>query len=332
MPASFVLLLLAACALCDSAGASGVRHYVFFGMDRERIREASFLNARAFEGAQLKYTWRELEPEPDAYDFSALRSDLAFLAAHGKRLFLQLQDATFSPTAMAVPKYLKSDPRYHGGADPQYSIPGDDDRRAVIAGWVARRWDPAVQKRFWKLFAGLGREFDGKIEGINLAETAVEFGTTGKLFPKGFTPERYRDATLENMAALKRVFLKSTTLLYANFMPVEWLPQNDRGYLRSVYRRAAELHLGVGGPDLLPFKPGQMHHSYPLIRAFRGAPKGIAVQDGNYELVNPKTGKRITIAGLIDFARSYLQVDYVFWCTQEPYYSKELIPFLSGAR
>lgn len=85
----------------------------------------------------------------------------------------------------------------------------------------------------------------------------------------------------------------------------------------------------MGGPDLRPFRPGQLKSSYPLIREAAGiVPIGIAVQDGNYEDLNPKTEKRITIAELNKFAKEYLKVDYIFWCTQEPYYSEDLIPFL----
>ena len=51
--------------------------------------------------------------------------------------------------------------------------------------------------------------------------------------------------------------------------------------------------------------------------------------DGNYDDVDPKTGKPLTIAELIKFATEYLKVDYIFWCTQEPYYSENLIPFLN---
>jgi hypothetical protein len=54
------------------------------------------------------------------------------------------------------------------------------------------------------------------------------------------------------------------------------------------------------------------------------------VQDGNYEHTNPKTGQQVTIAELISFATDYLKVDYIFWCTQEPFYSKSLIPFLEA--
>ena len=37
-------------------------HYVFFAMDREKIKETkSFLETKAFEGAQVAYSWRQLK-------------------------------------------------------------------------------------------------------------------------------------------------------------------------------------------------------------------------------------------------------------------------------
>ncbi|MBI3418333.1 MAG: hypothetical protein HY043_23845 [Verrucomicrobia bacterium] len=320
--------------LCaGGAMAADVHHYVFFARERERIGEPSFLATKAFEGAQLKYTWRELEPGKDEYDFSAVRQDLMRLHANGKKLFIQLQDSSFTPKFVPVPRYLLNDTRYHGGADKQFAIENDDEEHAMPAGWVARRWDTAVQARFHQLLLALGKEFDGRIEGINLPETAVDFGETGRLFPPGFTPEIYCDAIVTNMAVLKRAFPKSITMQYANFMPGEWLPDRDREFLRRIYRRAQELKVGVGGPDLLPYKPGQMNHAYPLIKECAGiVPTGIAVQDGNYEYKNPRTGRQITIAELIGFGSEYLKVDYVFWCTQEPFYSEKLIPLLQSRK
>lgn len=318
---------------CRGAPAEAVHHYIFFNRDREKISEPTFVGTKVIDGAQLKYTWRELEREKDAYDFSAIGNDLVFLNSKGKRLFIQLQDSSFDPTVVNVPRYLLKDARYHGGADKQYHIKDDDEEHVVPEGWVARRWDPAVQERFHKLLLALGKEFDGKLEGINLAETAVSFGEGGKLFPKGFTPAKYRDAVITNMMALKAAFPKSITMQYANFMPGEWLPDKDRSYLSRVYQRAKELNVGLGGPDLLPYKPGQMSHCYPLIRECAGSvPTGIAVQDGNYEHANPKTGQRVTIPDLIGFATQYLKVDYIFWCAQEPFYSENLIPFLQRQR
>jgi hypothetical protein len=307
------------------------RHYVFFGRERERIHQSTFLQTKTLEGAQLKYMWRELEPEKGRYDFSEIQKDLTFLKAHRKKLFLQLQDATFAAAFYGVPDYLRSDPRYHGGVAPQYNLPGGNDDHPIVAGWVARRWDKPVQVRFQSLLTALGKEFDGRIEGINFAETAVDFGASGRLYPKGFTPKGYQDAVIANMKALKRAFPRSVTMQYANFMPGEWLPGDDHFYLRTVYRQAAQLGVGVGGPDLLPLRPGQMAHAYPLLRQYSGrVPTGIAVQEGNYEEKNPKTGQRYSVAELLRFAQEYLKVTYVFWGTQEPYYSQELIPFLKG--
>ncbi|HEV2765255.1 MAG TPA: hypothetical protein VGV38_19890 [Pyrinomonadaceae bacterium] len=331
--------LVALCAAfvwlcCATAEARTVRHYVFFGMDREKLKEASsFFETRALEGAQVAYSWRQLEPGEDEYDFSYIREDLALLASKGKKLFVQIQDVSFSEARVHVPRYLLRDPRYNGGADKQYRIKGGDEERAAVLGWAARRWDAAVQERFHKLLYALGKEFDGRVEGVNFAETSVTFGESGRLHPKGFSPEIYRDAIITNMKALKRAFPKSVVMQYANFMPGEWRPTEDRGYLRAVYRAARELKVGVGGPDLLPHRPGQLKSSYPLIRESAGVvPTGIAVQDGNFAEVNPKTGKPVTAAELVEFADGYLKVNYIFWGTEEPFYSVQVIPFLRGVR
>ena len=89
--------------------------------------------------------------------------------------------------------------------------------------------------------------------------------------------------------------------------------------------------MGLGGPDLLPYKPGQMNHSYPLLREASGrVPTGIAVQEGNYAWKNPRTGKPMSLQELIGFGTNYLKVNYFFWCTQEPFYSERLLPLLQA--
>ena len=129
------------------------------------------------------------------------------------------------------------------------------------------------------------------------------------------------------MKALKQAFPKSIAMVYANFMP------GGRSYLEAVYRAARESNVAVGGPDLLPFRPFQRANSYPLIRESAGKiPTGLAVQDGNYSDVNRETGKRATIAELLKFGADELKLDYIFWCTQEPYYSNELVPFMRATR
>ncbi len=316
---------------CAGVSAKPLHHYVFFGMDREKINDKLFLETSIFEGAQVAYSWNQLEHGKDEYDFSSIRADLAFLTSHHKKLWIQIQDVSFSEKYILVPRYLLRDPQYNGGADRQYRYQDGDEEHATPGGWMARRWDPAVQERFRRLLLALGKEFDGRIEGINLAETSCEVGETGRLFPKGFSFEIYREAIIANLKALKRAFPKSIALQYANFMPGEWA--NGKGHLGAVYKAAQDAKVGVGGPDLLPYKAGQMNNSYHFIRdAAAMVPVGIAFQDGNQAYINPKTGKRVTIPEAIDFAKDYLRADYIFWCTEEPYFSNELVPFLRQHR
>lgn len=308
------------------------RHYVFYGMDRDALHADSlFLRSRGFDGAQVAYSWRQLEHPKGEYDFSLIREDLALMQRHGKKLWIQIQDVSFTNRHMPVPDYLLKQPQYNGGVAQQYRIEKDDESTAAPLGWATRRWDPAVQQRLHALYAELGREFDGRIEGVNIEETSVTFGESGRLFPAGFSFVRYRDAVIENLTALKRAFPKSVTLVYANFMPGEWRPTNDRGYLSAVYRAARAHGVGVGGPDVLPHRPGQLNGSYPLIRESSGiVPTGIAVQDGNMEDINPRTGRRVTAAELLDFVTNNLGVTYVFWGIQEPYYSTEVRPLIGS--
>jgi hypothetical protein len=326
-----ILIFFGICSVLNRFPAAGqphkdgrLHHYIFFNLERERISEPDFLETKSIEGAQLKYTWKELEKQKDAYDFSAVEKDLDFLKKHGKRLFIQVQDVTFDPRKNCVPAYLTSQPEYSGGVAVQYA---DDGK--TIDGYIARRWDRAVQQRFQKLIEALGKRFDGEIEGINLPETASDVIRPGKTSPKGFSPAVYRDSILANMATLKQAFPKSASIQYANFMPGEWLPEDDHSYLQSVFDRAAKLGVGVGGPDLFPYKKSQMKHCYKLMHEWKGtAPTGIAVQDGNYAYTNPQTKKKVTVKEQIDFARDYLHATYVFWCTEAPYYRRDLIPAL----
>jgi hypothetical protein len=323
-------LLLLVLASAPLALAGDVHHYIFVGMDRDKLAEAGFLDHKGVDGVQVKYTWKQLEQGKDNYVFDDLRTDLNLVKSKGKRLFVQIQDSTFALEYMPVPKYLREDPAYHGGVAQQAQFPDGKPEDAKPYGWVARRWDPAVRERFHKLLAALGKEFDGQIEGINLPETAIDIPYAGPLMPSGYTREKYRDGLFETMAALKQDFPKSTSMLYANFMP-EPDPDGKPLYLRSLYEKAAELNLGMGGPDLLPHRKWQLFNSYPLIREFSDRiPMGIAVQDGNLADTNPATGQKVTVPELAAYATDELHVKYIFWGTQEPYFTRDVLPFLAS--
>ncbi len=308
-----------------------VKHFIFYGRDRDRIHDdTGFLNNDKIKGAQLVYTWRELEPKKDHYNLELIEKDLGFLAGKGKRLFIQLQDKTFDTIYKCVPDYLMHDKIYNGGANIQYKT-GNEDNVITQNGYVARRWDTAVAGRFYKLLFAIGKRFDGRIEGINLPETSAGFGETGKLYPPGYTPGVYKNAMMNYMTTLRKAFQKSVVIQYANFMPGEWLPWDDKSYLKDLYTLAKEQGVGMGGPDIKVYNKGHMNHIYKFLKQYAGSIiTGLAVQDGNYAEINPQTGKMVTVDDIYEFGKNYIGLDYIFWCTEEPFYTKAVIPFLKN--
>lgn len=327
MLAVFVALAVAmppTCGTPDRQRDVAPQSYVFFRREHERIADTSFLNNRNMVGAQLTFTWRELEPTPDRYEFGGIRQRLAFLREHGKRLFLQLQDVSFSEQVV-TPDYLRTDSSYHGGIARKYEAAGDSMR---FDGWVARRWDPAVRARFGRLLSALARAFDGAVEGVVLAETAIGFEDPTRI-PTGYSPDAYAAGIRETLSAARGAFQRSCVVIYANFMPGESLPDRDRGYLKGVHAHAATIGAGVGGPDILPYRPFQRAHSLALIENRpAGVVAAMAVQDGNLADKNRRTGQRISVAELYVFATQRLRLNYIFWGTEEPYFTTEVVPFL----
>ncbi len=315
-----------------------IKHFVYFARDRSSIQNHPLLTHDRFAGAQIMYPWSLLEPSKNEYDFSVVQQDYEYLKAHGKKLFIQLQDTTFNPDFQGVPDYLITD-EYGGGTTPQFADNG------VQEGWTAKRWNKAVQTRFELLLKALGENFDGKIEGINLQETAV--GLSQEKDPS-FTPATYAKSIQANMLSLKEAFAISTTMQYANFMPGEWLPWEDEGYLKSIYEYGNKIGVGLGAPDLMVKRKGQLNHALAMMHEGEfDVPLGVAVQDGNYVGLTgadfpPGSGKpdgslaikrdRKNIVPLLHaFAQDFLNVQYIFWVNQKPYFEEDVLPCLTNA-
>ena len=307
--------LTAACPIKKDS----IQYFVYFARDRESITDHPFLSHAMFKGAQIMYPWRELEPEKGKYDFSIIQQDYAYLKTFNKKLFITLQDVTFNFKRKAVPDYTLT-AEYDGGAVMQFNNDGKP------GGWVAKRWNKKVRERFAQLLHALGKAFDGKIEGINLQETSIEVKDSS------FSDSDYVTGVKENMLALKQTFPKSITMIYANFMPGEWLPGNDKGYLRSIYQYGEQIGVGLGAPDLMVTRKGQLNHPLAMMHESRfTVPLGIAVEDGNYigetgDAVEDTTKLHVNIVPLLHaFAKDFLKVTYMFWSNQEPYFSKDVL-------
>ena len=177
------------------------------------------------------------------------------------------------------------------------------------------------------------------IAGINLQETAIGIEEDGIAKAPGFTYLGYRDAIKKNMLALKKAFKTSVVMQYVNFMPGESLPQLDKGLMKSLFDYGEEIGVAIGAPDLMPKKPYQQAHAYKFMQEKKKTGKltiGIAIQDGNYSgetgnAAQPKPGETWPdiVPELANYAKETLGASYLFWSIQEPYFSKNVIPFFS---
>lgn len=317
-------LLFLYCFIPTAFGKTNVpRLFLFIGGNEARSNK-KYLENSCVSGAQIIYSWKQLEPQKDVYDFSKIEEDLHFLSSMHKKLFIQLQDRSFEPTIFNVPDYIREDEEYHGGVAMQYDFPGEG--KPITVGWVARVWDSAVRRRFQLLMQRLATQFDGAIYGINLPETAVDFDENNP--PKDFTSDTYFDAELENIGTLRKGFTKSIVLQYVNFFPGEW--DNDRHFMSRLFTYAVHHKIGLGGPDSVPYRLAHMKNSYPFFNKYKGKlVTGMAIQEPDYTYKNPETGVYYTFSDFYNFMRAYLGATIVFWNIEEPFFSSQVEPHLN---
>ncbi len=301
--------------LLASAGAQAApQDYLYTGSgDLPRLN--SLLQRPDIAGAQVVYNWKMLETAPGVYDFSRIEADLALTRQSGKKLFIQIQDRFFAPDARHLPDYLLQDPAYHGGLAPQWDNPGEG--KAKAQGWVAMQWREPVRLRYQALLSALAKAFDGRVAGVNLPETAIDIDP--KRQQDGFSCDAYFQAELDNMRHARRVFTHSAVVQYVNFWPCEW--QNDHRYMSRLFAEAKAVGVGLGGPDVVPWKKGQMANSYPFFHSNKGQLSlvAMAVQEPTLSYTNPKTGKPFTRQEFSRFAEDYLGADILFWSPDSPW-------------
>lgn len=302
--------------LASVAGAAGgPANFLFTDSDALRAHP-QLVERPEIAGVQIVYSWKSLEPAAGRYDFSQIEADLAYLEKRGKRLFVQLQDRFFLIDARHVPGYLLAEPEYGGGLAPQADYAGEG--RPAGHGWVAMQWNRAVRLRFQALVRALARQLDGRIFGINLPESAVDIEPEKN--DSGFTCDGYFAAEMENARVAREAFRKSHVVQYVNFWPCEW--NDDRKYMSRFFEFAAQNRIGLGGPDVVPWRRGQMKNSYPLFNRYRGRLElvAMAVQEPTLSYTNPRTKQPFTREEFTAFARDYLGVDVIFWSVDAPWW------------
>lgn len=276
---------------------------------------ATILARPDIDGVQVVYNWKRLEKAEGEYDFSQIDADLATAEKLGKKLVIQVQDRFFSPEARNIPEYLLTEAQYGGGLVPQV-----EEGKSEGYGWTTMQWNPAVRARYQALLKALAQRFDGKVFAVNLPETAID--VTEAQDDTGFTCDGYFAAELENLTAARAAFKASHVVQYVNFWPCEW--ENDHQYMSRLFEHAAANGIGLGGPDIVPWRKGQMKNSYPFFNQYKGKLDfvGMAVQEPTLAYTNDKTGKPFTREEFVQFATDYLGVNAIFWSAETPWLSE----------
>ena len=271
-------------------------HYIALlrGSDTQGIMAASI--KPGVVGFMKRYSWRTLEPTKGVYQFTEIRSDLNWAAAHGMRLIIMIEDKTFK-LELPTPTYLNPN---------QYAL------RNRGGGYTAVRWAPAVATAFKALVQALGAQFDGNanFEGLATQETAPGFSYK-VLKANGYTPEKYRDLYIDILTTASRSMPSSRIFWFMNFFPV------NESYIAGVASAVAPLGVLMGGPDVMPENPKLINKVYPFYNQFQGKMplfgqvEGICYQQPHLTS-DPRT-KYWTMPELFSFARSKLHVSYMFW-------------------
>lgn len=292
-----------------------LQHFIFIG-GAELSNHEGLLERDDIDGAQVIYNWRRLEPREGEYQFEKIERELEIADRHGKRLFIQVQDRFFLPESRYLPDYILEEPKYGGGLVRQEDNAGEGAEKG--SGWVAAQWNPALRARFQALLAALGERFDGRVYGMNLPETAIEV-PTGENAPEGFTCDAYFEAEMANLRAARAAFERSLVVQYVNFWPCEW--NNDREYMSRLFEHGKAEGIGMGGPDIIPYRRAQEKNAYQFLESMGDELPvvAMAVQGPTLTYTNPETGKKFTRREFEDYAVSKLNVDIIFWSLRTPW-------------
>lgn len=251
-------------------------------------------------GLHKRYPWKDLEPTQGNYNFSVIARDLQIAQDHGMQLVIMIEDKSFSRAVRLMPPYLWNN----------HSVP------YTHGGWVSKRWDPYVVQRMAALTKALGARFDGhpNLEGVSFQESAMGF-TPAIEKQYGYTPEKYRDALIQQLTNTRQHFPTSQVFWYQNYL------EGKQAYIGQVLNAVAPLKIAMGGPDVLPDSWQLNYHSYPFYKQFKGRLTLFgSMQYDSYKHLHATKGyssKYWTPAELFRWARNNLHVNYVFW-TRKP--------------
>jgi hypothetical protein len=285
----------AATAATASARKYHPGHYTIIvnGVGAQKFM-SSAIQQPGMVGIVRRYTWRSVEPTQGAYDFSVIKSDLAWAKANGAHFIVVIQYKTTDGTK-AGPAYLDS-----------LEIPNKN------GGYTLELWSPTVVARYNAMVKALGAQVDSlaNFEGLGDQESALSLDSTS-LKAHGYTPEKYRDALINMLSAATVSLPTSRVFWFMNFL------SGNQSYIGTIAAAVAPLGVVMGGPDDWPDNQSLETQAYPYYTQFAGKmPLFIQVEGANYAELHKTSGyatKYWTMLELYQFALTKLHVNYMFW-------------------
>ena len=197
-------------------------------------RSRRWSNAPDISGVQIVYSWKSLETAKDQYDFARIEADLALPRERCTgSCSCRCRTGSSRSGIATCPPICSRSRVYGGGLAPQADNPGEDKPEGH--GWVAMQWNPAVRERFQTVAAALAQQFDGRVCGVNLPETAVDIDADDD--KTGFTCDRYFAAELENIAFARKVFSEITRRAVRELLALR-MEQRQRSTCRALFEFA----------------------------------------------------------------------------------------------
>lgn len=263
-------------------------------------------NVQSARGLQLRYTWAELEPNEDRFNFDRLRQDLDRVASYKKRLHVLLMLKSFAGGARPVPEYLE---QKAGSGRSTYSI-GIEEKQApggprARAGQNVALWEPAVLENLEKFLFAMGKALDSHpaLESVAFNETAL--GRADRSIS-----DDDRNGFFKNLASanrtLRKAFPTTVAIQFVNF---------PKQAIQTLVGQMPEYGIGLGGPDVFLDDRSLRDNVYTQYPRLAGVvPLAPSVQFENYVALSHQ-GERtsVPIEDLYNFARNQLRANYLYW-------------------
>jgi hypothetical protein len=295
----------------------------FGGVPRSGVSGTSYqpkdrLNGLGVKGVIMRYTWRELEPTQNEYNFTRISTELAQCLsignARGARfgLIAFVGVNTFGGT-LPLPAYLA-----------QYATQEFTGTPPVSTGaWNTWRWNSTIRTRWAALVQAIATQFDSHVcwEGIATSETATKDANADPT--SGYTHAGFRQGLIEETNAIANACTFGRHFFYQNFFPTQ---SEDDNLDLVVEAGVANGAMVMCAPDILPGKDALESRVYPRytrttplnsIAPFRGRlPFQCSAQNDSH-FWNTAAEAHIapydTMQSIFDYARNTLKCNYVAW-------------------